>query len=165
MHLVYLLVLQSNAFGAMALRIIISVVIRCISQRFFESQVFSPLFHGFSGLLRLHPSLATSFVLMLVFCLSQVAATTAIANANANANECARPSAKINLLFDFEWPDASLLGLTKKLRLQCGEPENYQRLIHDIKFHLNDDGISVATITLNADGQQSFPGTTADHQR
>lgn len=161
MHLVYLLVLQSNAFGAMALRIIMSVVKRCISQRFFESQVFFPLFRGFSDLLRGYPALATSFVLMLVFCLSPVAATTATATvtatATATATECARPPAKINLLFDFEWPDASLLGLTKKLRLQCGEPENYQRLIHDIKFHLNNDGISLAAITLNADGQQPFP--------
>ena len=155
----------------MALRIIISVVVKCTSQRFFESQVFWPLFYGFSGLLRRQPSLATSFVLMLVFCLSQVAATTAI------AIECVRPSAKINLLFDFEWPDASLRGLTKKLRLQCGEPENYQRLIHDIKFHLNNDGISLATIMFNADGQQpldcrphdslsyEFLAAAADHQR
>ena len=152
-HLVYLLVLQSYAFGATALRINISVVRRCISQRFFQSQVFFPLFRDLSDLLRGYPALAKSFVLMLIFCLSPVAATTA----TATVPECARPPAKINLLFDFEWPDTSLLGLTKKLRLQCGEPENYQRLIHDIKFHLNDDGISVATITLNADGQQSFP--------
>ena len=155
MHLVYLLVLQSNAFGAMALRIIISVVIRCNLQRFFESQVFFPLFPGFSDLLRGYPALAMSFVLMLVFCLSPVAAATT--TATATATECVRPPAKINLLFDFEWPDASLLGLTEKLRLQCGEPENYQRLIHDIKFHLNNDGISLATVTLNAGGQQPFP--------
>ena len=119
--------------------------------------MFFPLFRSFPDLLRGYPALAKSIVLMLVSCLSPVAATTATATATATATECAHPPAKINLLFDFEWPDASLLGLTKKLRLQCGESENYQRLIHDIKSHLNNDGISLATITLNADGQQPFP--------
>ena len=159
MHLACLLVLQSNAFGAMALRLFMSVVNFCISLRFFESKVFFPLFHCSSGFFRRYPALATSILLMMAFYLSPVAAATATAGATATASttECARPPTKINLLFDFEWPDASLLGLTKKLRLQCSEPENYQRLIHDITFYLNNAGISLAMITLNADGKQPFP--------
>ena len=38
---------------------------------------------------------------------------------HAVAKECASPPSKINLLFDFDWPDASISGLAKKLRLQC----------------------------------------------
>lgn len=156
MRLVCLLVLQSNVFGAMALRKIMSVVTLCISQRFFESKVLILLFYGFTGLARGRPILATPFLLMLAFSLLPVANATATATATATT-ECARPPAKINLLFDFEWSDASLLGLTKILRLQCGEPENYQRLIHDIKFYLNNAGISLTTIALNADSQYSYP--------
>lgn len=35
---------------------------------------------------------------------------------HAVAKECSSPPSKINLLFDFDWPDASISGLAKKIK-------------------------------------------------
>ena len=80
----------------------------------------------------------------------------------AMAKECASPPSKINLLFDFDWPDASIVALTKKLSLQCGEPENYMPLMHAIKLHLMNDGIDVANVVLQKDEADAIPQIRID---
>lgn len=75
----------------------------------------------------------------------------------ALAKQCVSPPDKINLLFDFNWPDASIVALTKKLSLQCGEPENYMPLMHAIKLHLMNDGIDVANVVLQKDEDDAIP--------
>ena len=80
----------------------------------------------------------------------------------AMAKECASPPSKINLLFDFNWPDASIVALTRKLSLQCGEPENYMPLIHAIKLHLMNDGIDVANVVLQKDEADAIPQLRID---
>ena len=67
----------------------------------------------------------------------------------AAAEECGPALDKINLLFDFEWSESSISALAKQLSLQCGEPENYARLMHAIKLYLINDGFDVATISFS----------------
>ena len=73
------------------------------------------------------------------------------------AIECARPAKKISLTFDFEWPNSSLTALAKKLRMQCGEPENYTRLLQVIKLYLTDNGIDLKDIALHDHGTHAIP--------
>ena len=73
------------------------------------------------------------------------------------AKECASPPSKINLLFDFDWSDASISGLAKKIRLQCAEPENYIRLMQAVKLHLISEGVNLTDIKLHNDDINGTP--------
>ena len=76
---------------------------------------------------------------------------------HAVARECASPPSKINLLFDFDWPDASIFALAKKLRLQCAEPENFFRLMQAVKLHLISEGVNLTDIKLHNDDINGTP--------
>ena len=81
---------------------------------------------------------------------------------HAVAKECASPPSKINLLFDFDWPDASISGLARKLRLQCAEPENYFRLMQVVKLHLIREGVYLTDIKLHNDHINKTPQIDID---
>ena len=75
----------------------------------------------------------------------------------AIAKQCMSPPSKINLVFDFDWPEKSKSELATKLAMQCGEPENYTRLIQTLKLYLAEFGVDVINITLHKNKTSSIP--------
>ena len=75
----------------------------------------------------------------------------------AIAKQCMSPPSKINLVFDFDWPEKSKSELATKLAMQCGEPENYTRLIQTLKLYLAESGVDVINITLQKNKTSSIP--------
>ena len=75
----------------------------------------------------------------------------------AIAKQCMSPPSKINLVFDFDWPEKFKSELATKLAMQCGEPENYKRLIQTLKLYLAEVGVDVVNITLHKNKTSSIP--------
>ncbi len=74
----------------------------------------------------------------------------------AYAASCKAPPEKMQLHFGFDWPITERGGLADVLTLQCGEPENIDRLRQRVDAYFRLAGLPVEQVTWREDSQPNI---------
>ncbi len=77
----------------------------------------------------------------------------AFAPYSAVAESCVAPPEKLQLHFAFDWDLSERGNLVDVLNLQCGEPENIDRLRQRIDSYFRLSGLPVTQVTWRDDSQ------------
>ncbi|MCH1515309.1 MAG: hypothetical protein L7U52_01230 [Alphaproteobacteria bacterium] len=82
--------------------------------------------------------------------------TIAFVSSPLHAAVCKTPPEKMQLHFGFDWPITERGGLADVLTLQCGEPENIDRLRQRVDAYFRLAGLPVEQVTWREDSQPNI---------